>query len=404
MMGRVTAMFARRRIMTLTAAVAVIGLAWLVLAPEAAEPSYVTATVDQGEVTKVVEVGGKLRLPDSVNVGAEVSGQVRRVLVDFNSRVVEGQVLLEIDPSRFASSVEQHEAVIAQAVARRREAAAAASRSAAELELAAKNHERRMTLSERGFLSGMALSESEAKLAAARADRAAAEAAVESAGADIAQARAALTSARLDLSLTRIVSPVSGVVTNRLVQPGQTIVSSFQTTPLFEIAPLNSRIRIEALVDQADIGLIRIGQAARFSVDAWPDERFTARVSEIRRTPVETQNVVNYTVIMTVEQPSERLMPGMSADVSVVLSGRTDVTRVPLAAMHYHPDGEASPAVREGGKATVWVVSPDGAAQARSVTLGLLSEEFAEVVSGVRPGERVALRGRSDEDPADGAP
>lgn len=397
-MKKIIAAFARRRIVWAFVGAAVLGAAYLFMTPDAADQPYVTAAVDRGSVAKTVDVSGKLRLPDTVNIGAEVSGQVKRVLVDFNSQVQSGQVLLEIDPARLSSVVEQHDAAISQATARLHEAQASSTRLSAELDLAVQNHTRRSTLASRGYLSPMALSESEARVASASAERASAEAGVQSARADIAQARAALESAKLDLSLTRIVSPVDGIVTNRLVQPGQTIVSSFQTTPLFEIAPQNAKIRIEALVDQADIGLVRIGQTARFTVDAYPDEYFDAVVSEIRRTPVETQNVVSYTVIMTVSNPSDRLMAGMSADISVILAQRRGSIRVPISALHYRPEGTSRIDVGEGRNAAVWIPSTDGSSPSkRTVKVGLISEQFAEIVSGLMPGEKVVLRRANDQ-------
>jgi HlyD family secretion protein len=225
--------------------------------------------------------------------------------------------------------------------------------------------------------------------------------------AQIAQSSAELSSAQLDLRRTRILAPASGVVVNKLIEPGATVAASFQTPNLFEIAADTSRMQVEASVDEADIGQVQVGQQVRFTVDAYPDESFPASVRQIRKSATETQNVVSYLVILDVDNSSGKLLTGMTANVDIITGRKPNALRVPVAATRFRPrpadrpkqenKDKAPPGKATGPKpVTVWVAGPDPYKPVRrTVTLGLQGEEFVEVVRGLRPGEKVLTRSKS---------
>ena len=226
--------------------------------------------------------------------------------------------------------------------------------------------------------------------------------------AQIRQQEAELQSARLDLSRTRILAPASGTVINKLVEPGATVAASFQTPNLFEIAADMSVMQVEASVDEADIGQVRVGQPVSFTVDAYPDQSFDAVVRQIRTSANEVQNVVSYFVILQVRNPEGKLLPGMTANVEIVTGGKKNVMRVPSAALRFRPRiGDRPKAEPAKGKrpATVWIASADPYKPIRrTVTVGLRGENHAEIVSGLRPGDKVLVRSRSLEPQAEKEP
>ncbi len=380
---------------------------WAALTPDEPTYEYVTATVDRGEVVRRVAASGKLRALNTIKVGAEVSGQITKVNVDFNSPVTAGQVLAEIDPTRLRARVEQARAQVASARAALAQAEAATGRAQADLGIQQREYGRRSALAERGFVSGSGLDTALGGLSSARAGTRTAAAQVASARAGIAQANAELSSALQELSRTRIVSPASGVIINKLVEPGTTVAASFQTPNLFEIAADTTRMQVEASVDEADIGQVRTGQPVRFTVDSYPDERFAASVRQIRQAATEAQNVVSYLVILDVDNEEGKLLPGMTANVEIITGRRANVPRVPTTALRFRPreddrpEGPAPPA----GRPAVWVATADPFRPARrALRLGLAGDDYAEVTGGLAPGEAVLIRSRSTEkrDPAEG--
>jgi HlyD family secretion protein len=199
------------------------------------------------------------------------------------------------------------------------------------------------------------------------------------------------------------VAPASGTVINKLVEPGATVAASFQTPNLFEIAADLSLMQVEASVDEADIGQVRTGQPVRFTVDAYPDETFRAVVRQIRTSATEAQNVVSYFVILQVDNREGKLLPGMTANVEIITGARPSVVRVPSAALRFRPREserpKATPAAKKGKRPqTVWLASADPYKPVRRVvTVGLRGEDHAEIVRGLRPGEKVLVRSRSLE-------
>ena len=227
---------------------------------------------------------------------------------------------------------------------------------------------------------------------------------------------AELSSAQLDLRRTTIIAPASGVVINKLVEPGTTVAANFQTPNLFEIAADTTRMQVEASVDEADIGQIAEGQQVRFTVDAYPEETFAARVDQIRKAANENQNVVSYLVILGVDNSSGKLLPGMTANVEVITGQKQKVMRVPTAALRFRPrEADRDEAEKkDSAKAdkidqpTVYLTSADPLKpKRRIVKIGLQGEDYTEVVSGLRAKEKVIVRSKSlakkkvDEDSAD---
>jgi HlyD family secretion protein len=375
-----------------------------VATPTKPDYEYVTEVAQRGDVTRVVSASGKIRALNTIKVGSEISGQVSRVFVDYNSPVRAGQPLAEIDPTRVAARVTQAEAQVELARAALVQAEAALGRARTDIEIQNRDYARREELTKRGFTSKAGLDQSANAVAAARGAVQSAAAGIVSARAQIRQREAELQSARLDLNRTRILAPASGTVINKLVEPGATVAASFQTPNLFEIAADMSVMQVEASVDEADIGEVRVGQPVRFTVDAYPDQSFSASVRQIRTSATEAQNVVSYFVILQVQNPEGKLLPGMTANVEIVTGARQKVLRVPAAALRFRPregdrpKDEPKPANGAKRPTSVWLVSADPyKPQRRAIRAGLRGEDHVEVTRGLKPGDRVLVRSRSLE-------
>jgi HlyD family secretion protein len=365
---------------------------------------YVGETVDRGEVVSKVTASGKLRALNTIKVGAEVSGQVTRVYVDFNSPVRAGQVLAEIDPTRVRARVQQARAQVALAQAGLTQAEAGVVRAQTDIEIQEREYARRRQLTKEGFFSKAGLDGAASQLATARAAIKTTAAQVASARAQISQSMAELSSAQLELKRTVIIAPTNGVIINKLVEPGTTVAASFQTPNLFEIAADTTRMQVEASVDEADIGQIRDGQAVRFTVDAYPDATFPGLVRQIRKAATETQNVVSYLVILEVDNADGRLLPGMTANVEVITGTKSNVVRVPTQALRFRPRekdrGEVEKKKGDGKdkipEQLVWLNASDPYRPTkRKVVIGLQGEDFTEIVSGLKAGDKVLLRSKS---------
>ena len=382
-----------------------VAILYFALRPTPRTYEYVTVATDKGEVVRRVTASGKLRALNTIKVGAEVSGQITRVYVDYNSPVTAGQVLAEIDPTRLNARVQQARAQVASAQASLALAEASGARAQSEISIQEREFSRRSQLAERGFLSKSALDGASSVLSAARANIRTTAAQAASARAQISQANAELSSALLDLSRTTIVAPASGVIINKLVEPGTTVAASFQTPNLFEIAADTTRMQVEASVDEADIGQVREGQAVRFTVDSYPGETFAATVRQIRKAATETQNVVSYLVILDVDNKDGKLLPGMTANVEIITGEKANVTRVPTTALRFRPRAADLPKDKAPPATTsmVFVATADPFKPVRrAVKLGLQGEDYVEITNGLSPGDKILLRSRSTvKKPAD---
>jgi HlyD family secretion protein len=316
------------------------------------EPKYRTETVDRGTVQETVSATGAISAVITVQVGSQVSGIVSRLLVDFNSPVRRGQLLAELDPTPFQASVDQRRADLSRAEVQMRQA---------EIEF------RR---SERLLAEGLT----------PEADYDAAKAGFEAAGAQVEQARAAARQAEANLSYTKIFSPIDGVVVDRQYDVGQTVAASFQAPTLFTIAQDLTKMQVQADVDQADIGRVSAGQKARFTVDAYPGEEFEAEISQIRLNATVNQNVITYPVILTVDNPGERLRPQMTANVTIVVSRWEDALRVPNAALRFRPaesDAKAPAAAPSMERAAADLAKGDGKGKGKGPAEGMKALEAA---------------------------
>ena len=314
------------------AAVAV-ALWWWFSRPEATA-GYSTAAVEQGDIRVAISATGSLRALSTVDIGSQVSGQVLSVEVDFNDGVRAGQAIAHIDPAPMSSRLTQSQANLASAQAGLTEAQASLKNAEAD-------YARKTELAQRQLVSG-----SEVDLALAARDQARAR--IASARASVRQAEAAVASAQLDLDYTVIRSPVDGVVLLRAVEPGQTVAASFQTPMLFQIVEDLSKMQIDLSIDETDVGQVREGQRVEFTVDAYPDRRFSGVVHQIRLSATNVANVITYPVVVRVDNPDGALLPGMTANAEIEVSRRTDVVRIPNAALRFRPP-DAEPATAQRG-------------------------------------------------------
>ncbi|KWV90759.1 efflux RND transporter periplasmic adaptor subunit [Erythrobacter sp. YT30] len=366
---------------------------------------YVEDDVSRGEVTRVVSASGTLRALNTINVGAEVSGQITAVYVDFNSPVEKGQLLAQIDPTRPRAAVTQARAQVDLARASLAQAEAAIARARTDVAVQTREFNRRKELAEKGFVSSAGRDQAENLLAAANTSLSTAQAQAQSARAQIAQSLASLRSSELDLSRTRIIAPTGGVVIDKLVEPGTTVAASFQTPNLFTIAADTSRMQVEAAVDEADIGQVREGQDVRFTVDSYPDETFVAKVQQIRQSATQAQSAVSYLVILDVDNIDGKLLTGMTANVDIITGKKDNVLRVPVAATRFlpqeqdRPEDDAEAQAEEekdaSNQVNVWVPGEDPyQPQRQALTIGLRGEDYVEVTSGLDEGQNVLVRSR----------
>ena len=274
---------------------------------------YRTQAVDRGSVTMTVTATGTISAVTTVQVGSQVSGIIARLYADFNSPVKKGQLLAELDPTPFEAQVEQRKADVLQSEVQMRNA-----------EITFHRQERLL-----------------ADKLASQADYDAAKASYDGTRAQVAQTQATLRQAETNLHYTKIVSPIDGVVVDRKYDIGQTVAASFQAPTLFTIAQDLTKMQVQADVDQSDIGRVAVGQAARFSVDAYPEEEFHGRIAQIRLNATVNQNIITYPVILEVPNPEEKLRPQMTANVIVEVAEVKDVMRIPNAALRFRPTDAA---------------------------------------------------------------
>lgn len=309
------------------------------LAPASEQLEYTFATVEPGDIESVVVSSGTLRALNTVIVGSQLSGQVAELHADFNDTVAAGDLVARIDPRTFEARVQQNRADVTVARANIESRKAELVRASATLGQARRELERRRALVDRGHISASELDRDVTLVETSEAQVAIARAAITNAEANLEQRTAALAQAELDLERTNIRSPVSGTVINRQVEVGQTVAASFTAPVLFEIGENLRRMQVEASVDEADIGRVREGLQCRFTVDSYPDRQFRGRIEQVRKAPEELQNVVTYKVIVTAANDDLALLPGMTANVEMILGSKSDVLKIPNAALRFAPRG-----------------------------------------------------------------
>jgi HlyD family secretion protein len=289
------------------------GIAWYSKQPREDGPDYKTATVVRGDLTQIVTANGQLSPVKNVQVGSQVSGIINEIKVDFNSRVKEGDVIAQMDPSTYQRTVEQAEAELANA--------------RASLQLAEVEAKRAEQLSKAQLIPASDADKARAEFSQAKA---------------VVQLReASLNKAKVDLERTTIVAPISGIVISRNVEPGQTVAASFNTPTLFLIANDLAKMQIEAMVSEADVGGVEEGQKVNFNVDAFPGRQFQGTVKQVRYNPTTNQNVVTYVTVVEVDNADLKLRPGMTANASIVIGEKGDVLKIPNAALRFRPPPDA---------------------------------------------------------------
>ncbi|MFI4934608.1 MAG: efflux RND transporter periplasmic adaptor subunit [Caulobacterales bacterium] len=313
------------------------------LRPKPPVDPYRTAEVTRGDLTRSVSASGSMQALVTVQVGSQVSGQIQTVLVDFNSPVTRNQVLAVIDPTTYASRVQQAQADLGAQQAALNQQQAGLQQALAQVAVDKATYDRTVALTQKGYDSPSALETAEATFKRSQAGVGQATALVGAQRARIVQSQAALQASRLDLAHTRIVSPIDGVVVNRAVDPGQTVQASFQTPTLFQIAQDLSKLQVKILVDEADIGQVKEGLPVTFTVDAFPDQTFTGTVTQVRKQPETQSNVVAYEVIAEAANPKGQLLPGMTANADILIEQKHAVLRVPNAALRFKPVEPARP-------------------------------------------------------------
>lgn len=303
---------------------------------------YEQKAVERADVESIVNATGALEPVNTVVVGTEVSGQISELFVDFNDTVEQGQVIARIDPRTFEARHLQREADVEVATANIASRQAEMRRAKSNLQRALSEQARREELSVDGLVSESQLELDKNAVDQAKASLAIAESSLKNAKAGLTQANAALAQSELDLERTQIRTPISGTVIDRAVEIGQTVAASFSAPELFTIAHDLHQMKVEASVDEADVGRLEDGLPARFTVDAYPEREFRGRVTQIRKSPSQNQNVVTYKVIVTARNDDLALFPGMTANVEMVLGSRDDVLTVPNSALRYRPRGESA--------------------------------------------------------------
>ena len=327
-----------------------------------------TETAATADIRRSVSATGTVRALVQVQVGSQLSGQIAELLVDYNSPVEEGQVIARIDPQSFETRVREAEASLSNARAQLQLQQATLQRVDANLRVAQQEYDRIEQLHERGIASDQALQAAQAQLESSQSERAVALAQIANARSTVEQREATLEGARIDVERTVIRSPINGVVVDRQVDVGQTVAASMSAPTLFVIARDLSQIQIDAQVDESDIGQIMTGQAVSFTVDAFPGQTYEGQVEQIRLAATNTNNVVTYTVVVTANNPGERLLPGMTANLDIVTGEREGVLAVPNSALRFRPSGSLeamaiaaeAPGGGEGGRGGPGAGGPGG--------------------------------------------
>ncbi len=361
---------------------------WQSSAKSSAAPVFVTEAANKGNLTLSVAANGTLQPTTSVNIGSELSGTVLRVLVDVNDKVKKGQVLVELDTAKLNDQVARSRAALSAAIARVAQTAATVKEAKGNLA----RLEEVMRLSGGKVPSQAELDSGHAVLERALADGLSAQA-------NVTEARAAAATDETNLSKASIRSPIDGVVLTRSVDPGNAVAASLQAVTLFTLAEDLRKLRLQVNVDEADVGAVKVGQKASFTVSAYPSRKYPAKIYRVAYGSTITENVVTYTTYLEVDNSDLSLRPGMTASATITATERQDVLLVPNTALRFTPSLGAGakakggivssllPRMPQGARKTaggsgpakqVWVLR-DGAAVAVNVNAGISDGRMTEV-------------------------
>src|SRR5262245_58482922 len=347
----------------------------------ASSPQIITAPVSRGDIVEIVAATGTLEAVTSVQVGSQSSGTIQALYADFNSLVHKGEVLARIEPSSYQSQVEQSQANLDRAIAE-------AQRLVVAVDDASTKLKRARELSARQLIPATDLETAEVESRSAQAQK-------QSADAQVTQAQASLNQAKVMLEKTVITAPIDGFVVARNVDVGQTVAASLQAPTLFVIAADLTKMRVNASIDESDVGRIQERQTATFHVDAYPNQTFTGQVAQVRLSPIIVQNVVTYSGLIDVPNRELKVRPGMPATVDIETARRNNVLRVPSAALRFTPTDEMwtaleqpnpspSPGVQARRTASdsgrIWI-RENGRLAGRDVKIGFSNGTFTELLA-----------------------
>jgi HlyD family secretion protein len=366
-----------KKILVVVGIVIVIATAVLILfRGKGNEPKFRFDKVVRGDIEMAVTATGTVNPVTTVLVGTQVSGTIKNIYVDFNSPVKKGQLIARIDPALFEAQVNQAKANLLSAKANLEKAEATSVD-------AKRTMERNKELLAKNLIAQSDFDTAETNYETAKAS-------VNAAKSQVAQSEAALSSAETNLYYTKIVSPVDGIVVSRNVDVGQTVAASFQTPTLFSIAQDLTKMQIDTNVAEADIGNVKVGEDVEFTVDAYPDTTFRGKVLQVRNAPITVQNVVTYDVVVQVDNPELMLKPGMTANVSIIVSIKKNVLKIPNAALRFKPAEKVKPGAQQKGSG-VWILEQEKPKRV-PVSIGISDGNYTEMISGkINEGQEVIV-------------
>lgn len=334
---------------------------------------YITKPIKKDSIVEYVEASGTIKPINTIAVGTQVSGTVAKIYVDYNSIVKQGDLLAELDPSLFQANVDQSSAKL-------RNAKAAYSKASSTLTYKKNNYQRYKHLYEKNYVS-----KDDVELALSNYLQAKAE--VDAAKAEVSAAQASLDNNMTNLRYSKITSPVDGTVISRAVDVGQTVAASFNTPTLFEVAKDLTKMQIETSVSEADIGKIEVGQKAKYTLDGYQDRIFEGEVTQVRLASTTTNNVVTYTVIVSVDNTEGLVIPGMTANVSIITDEVKDALCVDNKALKFTPEDNTRKYEQQG----IWIQTKSGLKR-YNVELGVSDENKTQIISNeIKEGDKVVI-------------
>lgn len=338
---------------------------------------YQTSKLDRCTITQVVEASGTINPVNIVSVGSTVSGLMKEIYVDYNTEVKKGQLLAQIDPATFQAQVDQNNAQINNAQAN-------LAKLNAEMIYAEKTYNRYKNLYDKNFIARSELDQAESDYLARKAS-------INAQKATISQAKANLKTSLTNLGYTKIIAPVDGTIIKRAIDVGQPVAASFQAPELFTIAQDLKEMQIEVNVSEADIGKVKEGQDAQYTLDGYPDQTFHGKVSQVRLDSTTTSNVVTYTVIVSVKNEDLTLKPGMTANVSIITNKSENVLCVPNIALKYTPDASGIKYKQQG----IWILK-EGKPVRINIKQGASNDSNTEIITNeLRVGDEIILGSNS---------
>lgn len=334
---------------------------------------YHTKPIEKCTITQVVEASGTINPVNTVSVGSTVSGLIQDIYVDFNSQVKKGQILAQIDPRNFEATVQQNQAQIANAQAN-------VSKLQAIVEYDKKMYERYKELYAKNFVAKSELDQYKSTYYSDLAQ-------IRAAQAQVNQYRANLKTAETNLGYTKIIAPVDGTIISREIDVGQPVAASFQAPELFTIAQDLTKMQIEVSVSEADIGKVQEGQDVTYTLDGYPDSVFKGKVTQVRISPTTVSNVVTYTVIVEVKNDDLKLIPGMTANVSIITDKSENVICAPSIALKFNPNTDGTRYKNQG----IWILEKRKPKRI-NIETGASDDTNTEIISKeIKEGDRVIV-------------